>query len=320
MAANGTLAEQSMLFDVKFTIDGRGTGLGLFRGFREFPGDASLEIYSRMGVVSYRLKMDNLIYNLKSDGVSLFIDDKTSTSHDMAYQTKAVYILDAVNRAAVLTGKELGQAGKIVHTLNRHIMPILDLSDRKRIKQINRGLQFTANTTGDTEELLFVPARDLSMAFRGIIGKDCTWGDASQLVHPDAYFYKIIQNNKWKGYVTLVALTSPHGEKALLFDVINVDTTVKVDWAGVFARFTKYLSVIASRVGWQYILIPAEHIYISNYDYIRNPIWKAFEGNRKLPKGSFRLREIEYHENIKPRKFQSVSGDFIVVWEKGNLF
>lgn len=197
------------------------------------------------------------------------------------------------------------------HVIRDRVLPVLSPSSKETrmvIDAIDRSLQGYCPAAGFDGGLFFLPANDWTLCFRYAVSHDCSKDMAGHVFHPSSFFFKIIDRDRWCGYLMLVELACASGGRALAIDVINVDTAKRIDWAGVMADFVDFLAPCAESHGYRYILISAEQKYLSNSDHISLPIHRCFGNRRILPRGEFTL---DPHDD----SFQCLKGDFRVLWE-----
>lgn len=127
-----------------------------------------------------------------------------------------------------------------------------------------------------------IPAKDISLLFRAIAGNDCSIDFDFHVTHPCSCFYKIIDGENWIGYISLLEVIDDNGIKAILFDVINIRNNPGVDSLELFNQFVNNIESLIEPEGYGYILIPDNYKYLSNYDYIRMPIYHFYCNAKKL--------------------------------------
>ncbi len=125
-----------------------------------------------------------------------------------------------------------------------------------------------------TSQILCVPSKDVSIIYRSWPGNYCNTGDMKQIMCPDCSFYKIISEGIWKGYFTIVEMRG-RTERAFLLDVLNF-SGLKMDNEGFVKVLMHQLIQIAKSEGIKYVLTSRSSGQISNRDYIRTAVSRAF--------------------------------------------
>lgn len=299
-AEHGTNAARGAIVDIKATFRKNDRPLRFIHGVYHQKNRVFLKMKNKDSAVSYVIEENNIQRELAVRNGRFELKKYGRLSFELVETLNDIVALDDARIAAIR---------RHAAYLKEHLLPVLTPLTRGmelRLRTLNKALQYTINTTGESSELLFLPAKDWGLLFKGYVGHDCSKEMHEHVLHPKSFFYKIIQDNAWRGYITLLELENAGGERALLFDVFNVDSNVKVHWPRVFERFVSYLAGVARAAGYRYILIPDNESHISNFDYIRRDIYERYRTCERCPSG-FALNPPE-------SKFQTSGDEYLVIW------
>ncbi|MCU0849527.1 MAG: hypothetical protein MUD12_16715, partial [Spirochaetes bacterium] len=297
------------IFRMDFSLSGE-RPLELFSGLYRVPGRVYLKVEKDETGVSYRVRTGNAWVCLGFEGGRFFLpggkfpgDDGSLTSLSMAVQTlNGLVAIDPSFEAGVR---------KSVAAVNRFILPLLTPCPGKKHCVRNRTGSYLRGPSEKAHEVLFAPAWDAGLLFRGAVAGDCSNLFASQVFDPSFHFFRIIHDGRWCGYLSLVDVECGKKRRALLLDVFNVNSRLGVDWLDVFTGFIGRISAIAAENRYEYILVPDRKALISNYDFIREPVYKKYRDCRRVD--GKKLRPVS-RGGI---DYQASGCDCLVVWEEG---
>ncbi|MFC1670043.1 hypothetical protein ACFL20_06580 [Spirochaetota bacterium] len=180
--------------------------------------------------------------------------------------------------------------GKIIYNKlydNYHLFKKDNFNIRKKLKNLNKiySNYFEPLTNFNNIKLSYlscIPIRDPSLILRGYAGSDCMKDDFEQILHPGSVFYKIMINNLWIGYFTLLSVYSDDGKKFLLIDVLNLKKYPGMDIVNIFNTIVNSISGFIKYNDFECILLPSEIAFISNHEWIREPIYNSIRGLDKI--------------------------------------
>jgi len=122
--------------------------------------------------------------------------------------------------------------------------------------------------------LIFNPAYGNSLLLCGMVGKDCNQQIENRIQNPNACFYKIFNKNNWLGYFTLLDITLPYNQRALLFDVFNVNPEGIKYVQGAIKSILDRIEIFLQGTDYSFILMPGDSDLFSNNDSLREEVYK----------------------------------------------
>jgi hypothetical protein len=195
--------------------------------------------------------------------------------------------------------KELGKLNKLTSDF------VLEKALAGRVSTVQSEITKLRQIVVGTSQILCVPSKDVSIIYRSWPGNDCNMGDIRQVLCPDCSFYKIISDGDWKGYFTLVEVRQK-ADRALLLDVLNY-SGLKMENESFVKVLVHHIIQTAKAEGMRYVLTSINDNHLSNRDYIRQSLRKAFPV----------LGSVQGFGLITPptAHFQSLVANLSVIWE-----
>jgi hypothetical protein len=182
---------------------------------------------------------------------------------------------------------------------------VLERALAERVNTVQSEITKLRQIVVGTSQILCVPSKDVSIIYRSWPGNDCNTGDMRQIMCPDCSFYKIISEGIWKGYFTIVELRGG-ADRAFLLDVLNF-SGLKMDNEGFVKVLMHQIIQIAKSEGIKYVVTSNSSVHISNRDYIRTAVSRAFPVLRTVQNFSLSSQPTAH--------FQSLQANLNVIWE-----
>lgn len=282
-------------------------------------------------------KIERLIESMKHDDWALNI---RTLKHSISYGSEYISIMTENRKLGKLNnvidpGDKPGRSiarYKIIDVFTREFIP----GNAVTLKKLNRLVRnyFTPSTwrrktvcmlkavnyNRNTFRLLLVPCNDASMVYRHLSGNDCTSDMDLQLMNHASSFYKIMYSGNWVGYISLLKVNTPDRIKAVLVDVININSVLidsGLNIESLFEGFADGLMDNFYEKGLRYLLIPSSWYLLSNsdtdsiyYRYSKYPVISGplslfyEEGGEYVEKDSFCFQSLESDKYIIVRDFE----------------
>jgi len=199
--------------------------------------------------------------------------------------------------------KELGKIVKLMADF------VLERALADRVTIVRSEITKLRQIVVGTSQILCVPSKDVSIIYRSWPGNDCNTGDMKQIMSPDCSFFKIISEELWKGYFTIVELRGQN-ERALLLDVLNF-SGLKMDNEGFVKILMHQIVQIAKSEGFNYVLTSSSPGHISNRDYIRRAVTKVFPSLGTVLNFGLPSQPTAY--------FQSLQANLTIIWKNEEI-
>jgi hypothetical protein len=276
------------------------------RYFNKFCIDYSIFLYGTDDNGIYRVTMSK-----NSPGPTCIIDEqfveiRDGKFHVVSDNDEGIQLLDLLNESVSLA---LNDSRALVKT-HEYLKRLSDniLSQTAGLRELMTDIDILLDSQGNCD-IEFVPTKDSSLYFRSFAGNDCSSRFDSHVAHPRAYFYRVLIDKSWIGYMTLLDIADSEGRRSLLIDVLNMRREPASDPAQFFREIINNLADIIEREPYDYLLLPENKNVFSNMETFRDSVYDTLGSHMKIQNFFSLIPENDDFHSMKDNAF-IVAADF----------